>query len=741
MGPRRGGALAALFCALSVVVADAPGASAEAPSCAEGPVTVAGTTYGTPCDDTIVAPASAERVNGGGGDDTILAGPVAAAVPCAAVCLGVGSQTFEGGPGNDVVFGERGNDILRGGAGDDRLYGGIGDDLLEGGPGNDLLGGGFGADSIDGQEGGDYVRGDGTIDRIYDSGGGVDTLDYASGVTPGFGGGIATGVANFPAGEGGERGVYLNLGAAGLNGNDGIAGEGGGVDEVQAGVFETIVGTPFPDYIVGGEGGETFHGGGGADVIEGRGGNDQLLGGADGDYLDGGSGANAIDGGPGSDNCVNPDGAGGCEGTAKSVSPRNPGKASVGLMTPGAPGPSQLYLTGSSGDDSVVAGFGSGSVSFSLSGASFDTSAAVPGCTVSAATASCAIGALDSLVLAGSGGEDSLLATGFPQETQVVLLGGDGQDSLGGGEGSEDLLVDGRGGARDVLTALGRDDALLHEGGPDELLGGDGNDLFLSISICDGETLNGGEGRDNSSWARLPGDGVEARLDAVPPQVGRFGAPGDPGCGSEAPDLMAGVEDLEGSETADMLVGDAGPNQLLGHRGPDEYFAAAGEDSILANSGDSDPVIDCGADLDSATIDIPTAAYADATPVDCERVREGAVENFRTLTELPPPPPPPPPPVTRAAADRRPPQTKLTAHPRKLSRTSGRHRRVVFRFRADERGSRFRCKLDRKPYRSCRSPRAYGVGLGRHVLRVFAVDAAGNADRSPARFRFSLRRR
>jgi Ca2+-binding RTX toxin-like protein len=732
-----GGLVAALLClCVPAAAAAADGPDLPAPSCAEGPVVVGGAVYGTPCDDTIVVPASVERVSGGAGDDRILAGPIAAVVPCPSVCLGVGSQTFEGGPGNDVVFGERGNDILRGGGGDDRLYGGIGDDLLEGGPGNDLLGGGFGADSVDGQEGNDYVRGDGTIDRIYDTGGGSDTLSYASGVTPGFGGGIATGAANFPGGESGERGVYLNLGTGGLNGNNGIAGEGGGVDEVEAGAFETIVGTPFSDYLVGGEASETIYGGGGADAIEGRGGNDLLLGGADGDYLDGGSGANASDGGPGTDNCVSPSGAGGCEGTAHAVAPRDSGKVSVGLMTPGAAGPSQLYLSGSSGADSATATYAPGSVSFALSGASFDTAATVPGCTVSATAASCATGALDSIVLAGQGGNDSLTATGFPEESQVVVLGGAGADALSGGDGSEDLLVDGRGADADTLAALGRDDALLHEGGADELLGGDGNDLFLSVSICDGELLSGGEGRDNASWARLPNEGVEARLDAVPPRVGRFGAAGDPGCGAEATDSLASVEDLEGSEAADALFGDAGPNQLLGHRGPDEYFAGPGEDSILANSGDSDPVIDCGADLDMATIDIPTATYADAAPVNCELVREGAVEDFRTFAELPPPPLAPAPPL-----DRRPPQTRITAHPPKLLKTTGRRHRVVFRFAASERGSRFRCKLDRKPYRACVSPRTYVVGLGRHTVRIFAVDAAGNADRSPALFAFRLRRR
>lgn len=725
-------AFGAALCLLCALAGTAAAAEPAAPSCAEGPLRSGATIVGTPCADHIVVPASVARVDAGAGNDTIVAAPTAAAVPCPpGTCLGVGSQTFEGGPGDDVVFGERGNDILRGGAGNDRLYGGIGDDLLEGGPGNDLLGGGFGADSIDGQEGDDYVRGDGTIDHIYDSGGGNDTLSYASGVTPGFGGGIDTGAAGFPSGENGERGVYLNLGVGGLNANNGIAGEGGGVDEVEAGAFETIIGTPFSDYIVGGPGNETIYGGGGADVILGNGGDDSLFGGADGDFLDGGPGVNAIDGGAGADNCQNPSGATDCAGTTKAVTPRDPSKVSVGLMAPGA-SPAQIYVSGSSSADTIAASYAPGSVTLTLSGSSFDTGAA-SGCTVNSATASCPIGSLDSIVIAGMSGEDTLSAGGFPQETAVVLLGGDGGDALTGGEGSEDLLVDGRGGSKDVLSALGRDDALLHEGGPDQLFGGAGNDLFLSTSICDGEAIDGGEGRDNSSWARLGnGEGVNARLDAQ--RVGRFGAPGTPGCGGEELDSLASIEDLEGSEQADLLVGDGGENQLLGHRGPDEYFAGPGADSILANSGDSDPVINCGADVDTATIDIPTELIADAAPVECETVRQGKPEDFRTVTELPPPPLPP--------VDRTPPRTKITRRPARLLLTAAaRPRRVSFRFSSNERGSSFRCKLDAKPYRACASPRAYTVGRGHHAVRIYAIDAAGNRDRSPALFRFQVRRR
>jgi len=753
MGHSSRGVLATLLVATALALAvpaatAATPATAAEPTCAEGPQRVGDTLEGTPCDDTIVVPPTVARVDGGAGDDTLLA-PIAAEIPCEAVCLSVGSQTFEGGPGDDVVFGERGNDILRGNEGNDRLYGGIGDDKLEGGSGNDLLGGGFGADTIDGQAGDDYVRGDGTIDHIHDSGGGTDTLSYASGIAPGFGGGIDTGASGFPGAgaEAGERGVHLNLAVNGLNGNNGIAAEGGGFDEVEAGVFETILGTAFPDFIVGGEAPETIFGGGGGDVIRGNGGDDVLIGGADGDLLDGGDGNDQVNGVAGSDNCLSATSFS-CEGTASAVSPRDGSKVSVGLVTGGATGIAQVYVTGSSGGDAIAVSYGVGAVGLALSGASFDTGASAgSGCTVTASFASCPFNYLDSLVVAGLGGNDRVTATGFPQATAVVLLGGEGDDELTGDEGSEDALVDGRGSGADVLTALGRDDVLLHEGGADTLLGGDGNDLFLSTSICDDETIDGGEGRDNASWARLLVDGVEARLDAVPARVGRFGAVGDPGCGTEPLDTLLSIEDLEGSEQPELFVGDAGRNQLLGHGGPDEYVAGAGPDTILANSADSDPLIDCGTDVDTAVIDVPTPDYVDATPIECETVREGRPEEFRTVTQLPPAPlvppqePPPPPQPPKLPPDRVPPQTKLGHHPAKLLTTAGKKRRVVFRFSSSEAGSSFRCRIDRRPVRPCVSPRAYTVALGRHTARIVAVDAAGNADRSPATFKFRLVRR
>jgi Ca2+-binding RTX toxin-like protein len=727
--------LLALACCWVAPAADA--APAPEPSCAEGPARVGDTIEGTPCADHIVAPAGVASVDGGAGNDVIVAAPIAATSPaCPTSChLGVGSQTFEGGSGDDIVFGERGNDTLLGGEGNDRLYGGIGDDLLRGGPGNDLLAGGFGADSIDGEAGDDYVHGDGTIDRILDTGGGFDTLSYATGITPGFGAGVETGAANFPSEPEGERGVYLQLGVGGQNANNGIAALGGGVDEVEAGAFERIIGTPYSDYIVGSDASETIYGGGGADVIRGGGGGDLLHGGADGDDLDGGEGIDALSGEGGSDNCLNGETLANCGGSADAVTPRDTTKVEVGFTA--VAGYTQLYLTGSSGKDTVSLTYGAGAVTVVLSSGSFDPAAAADGCSISATEASCPLALpLDSVVAAGMGGEDTVTASNFPDLVDVVLTGGAGNDTLTGGDASEDVLVDGPGSGSDQLSSLGGDDALLHNGGADQRAGGNGNDLFLSVSICDGDALDGGPGRDNASWARLEGQ-VEARLD-----LGQDGEPGSgaaPECSGGAVDSLSGIEDLEGSNGADVLYGDGGPNQILGHAGTDSYFALGGEDSILANSGDDDAVIDCGEGTDSALVDRhPT--YNDPAPIECESVAEADPNNFRTVTELPPPPPPPV--VERAPRpDRKPPQTRITRHPSKLVLLGRRPRRLVFRFVASEAGSTFLCRLDSQPYRRCRSPRAYRVGAGEHLFRVAAIDSQHNRDRSPAIFRFRAKRR
>lgn len=672
-----------------------PGPAAAAVPCAKGPQVTGDIIIGTPCDDTIHAPRGITAVYGEGG--------------------------------NDTLFGGRGNDSLYGGTGDDRLYGGIGDDHPRGGPGNDLLSGGFGADSLDGEAGNDFARGDATIDAIFDSGGGTDTLSYATGVTPGFFSSSKNEeypnfaeFAGLPTTVEG-RGAYINLQTGW--GDNGVAPAGGGVDEeVEGSNFETVIGTPFPDYIVGTSAPETIYGGGGADVILGKGGADQIHGGAEGDSCEGAAEA-TID----------------CETSAKEVVPRDPESIAVGLMTPPGAGPIGVYLTGSTAADKVAATYASNppAVTFELlpgSVRSFDSSPG--GCKPpESGRVVCPLPAPpDSVVLAGLGGDDQLSAPGFPETTSVIVLGNDGADDLSGGE-TEDAIVDGPG--NDTTSAAGGDDATPNNAGTDDLHAGAGDDLFIDNSVCDGDALDGGEGVDNANWANF---NSPVALDLGRQSAGLVGGEGQPECASGSLTELQGIEDLEGTGLADTLVGDSDPNQLLGRPGPDTYHAADGNDSILANSGDSDPVIDCGEGFDTAQIDIPSASYEDATPTGCESIHERPPNSFRPPdtppNPKPPPVEPPPPPQFR---DTTPPGTKIEHRPHRVVETSKAKRRVSFHF-TSEAGARFRCWLDRAPYRGCTSPRAYHVGPGRHAFRVFAIDEAGNRDPSSAYFKFNVER-
>jgi hypothetical protein len=64
---------------------------------------------------------------------------------------------------------------------------------------------------------------------------------------------------------------------------------------------------------------------------------------------------------------------------------------------------------------------------------------------------------------------------------------------------------------------------------------------------------------------------------------------------------------------------------------------------------------------------------------------------------------------------------------------------AAFKFKASIPGSTFRCRLDGKPFRNCHSPIVYtGLKPGKHVFEVRAVNAAGVADPTPAKLKFTV---
>jgi hypothetical protein len=87
--------------------------------------------------------------------------------------------------------------------------------------------------------------------------------------------------------------------------------------------------------------------------------------------------------------------------------------------------------------------------------------------------------------------------------------------------------------------------------------------------------------------------------------------------------------------------------------------------------------------------------------------------------------------------DRQSPNTKITKRPKNRSED----RTPKYKFKAPgETGATFECKLDRRKFKPCKSPKTYRRGLNprKHRFRVRATDTAGNTDATPAKDRFRI---
>ena len=200
------------------------------------------------------------------------------------------------------------------------------------------------------------------------------------------------------------------------------------------------------------------------------------------------------------------------------------------------------------------------------------------------------------------------------------------------------------------------------------------------------------------------------------------------------------------------MTGDAGPNQLLGRPGADTYRAGDGDDSILANSGT--PGLTPTPSSTAARVrhgpDRPARERPrHAPPIECEAVEERDPNSFRPPDTPPDPEPEPPPRYRRSPRSRRrgpgigpPPQTRIATRPRRLLAVAGTGRDGSSS--PSPPTSRRRLPLQARPQAVPPlplPPRLPWSAAAPHTFRVFAIDAAGNRDRSPALFAFRVRRR
>jgi len=191
------------------------------------------------------------------------------------------------------------------------------------------------------------------------------------------------------------------------------------------------------------------------------------------------------------------------------------------------------------------------------------------GCTlVTSHEATCPSTAFTSMVIRGLDGDDVITDnTGFAAR----LMGNDGADRIVGGSGD------------------------------DTLSGGFGSDV-----------LQGGGGSDTVSYAENAARiGVRADLD---------GATGDDGSAEDGPagardTIAADVENLEGTNTDDTLIGNAGPNVIDGAGGHNQVQGLSGPDRLTGRGGGT---VDGGADTDHCTSDLRGLSGPADTFVGCE---------------------------------------------------------------------------------------------------------------------------
>lgn len=149
-----------------------------------------------------------------------------------------------------------------------------------------------------------------------------------------------------------------------------------------------------------------------------------------------------------------------------------------------------------------------------------------------------------------------------------VQTGTDGSETLNGTDAND--WLDGAGG-NDILDGNGGDDVLYGGTGNDQLFGDDGDDLLHGGAGAD--QLHGGAGHDVASYEGSTA-GVSVNLTTG------LGSGGD-----AAGDKLTGIEDVDGTEHRDTLVGDGFDNALYGRGANDKLTGGGGDDLISGGEG------------------------------------------------------------------------------------------------------------------------------------------------------------
>ncbi|EIM28662.1 Ca2+-binding protein, RTX toxin [Microvirga lotononidis] len=455
--------------------------------------------------------------------------------------------TVEGTARNDIYYGsEYSGDVLRGHGGNDKLYGDAGNDTLHGGTGADLLDGGAGdadlADYYGGRGlaaslGGDFAN---TGDALGDTYFSIENLRGTS-ENDVLGGNA---VANRIMGAEGDDRLY---GGAGIAADTLDGGSGWNIatyEYSKAGVGITLnlkdtnqsTGEAKGDVFInilaygGTHYADTFIGVDTYNEFFGYNGNDTLIGGAVADFLDGGNGDDVLQGGAGADTMV--------------------GGAGIDFASYEN---ARTGITASLADPTQNTGEAAGD-RYSRDGMAIE---------------------IEGLI--GGSGNDTLIG----DNNANTLEGGAGADTLRGGGGIDTVSY-----ARSTAGVMVNLAAKFGAGGDaqgdtydsiENVIGSNYNDIF--VGDAGANAFYGGAGIDTVDYS-----GSAAGVTVV---LGGMSSGG-----YAEGDTYSSIENVVGSNSADVLYGDGGNNVLQGGDGNDILIGQGGSDVMYGGAGDDTYYVD-----------------------------------------------------------------------------------------------------------------------------------------------------
>jgi Ca2+-binding RTX toxin-like protein len=165
------------------------------------------------------------------------------------------------------------------------------------------------------------------------------------------------------------------------------------------------------------------------------------------------------------------------------------------------------------------------------------------------------------------------------------IVGTNGNDTITGTPMTDTL----RGlGGNDTITALASDDFIDPGPGNDMVFAGEGDDFILGDQGND--TIDGGPGSDTVSYASSP-NSITVLLTLTTAQSG----------GDAQGDILANIENIEGSGFNDTITGDGMDNIILGGPGADMLDGGAGTADFVSYRGSNAGAVTINLNLNTAS--------------------------------------------------------------------------------------------------------------------------------------------